>query len=503
MEVEIKNVLKTIPDTSGIYLFYNKTKELVYVGKATSLKSRVSSYFRGSRSSRPIEQMMHEVVNIKWKITDSALEAAILESIYIKKYFPRYNVDGKDDKSWNYIVITNDEYPQVKTFRQREMQKLQNDKATKQKSYKVTKKQGNELTQSLSLNKKQFLYVFGPYPGLNSAAAMKVLRRMFLFSTCRSFVIPAKAGIQKNKRIDSPDVHRGNDTGVRPCLYRQMGQCLGVCTGEITSKEYRAKVIRPLVTFLSGKKKQVIIDFEKQMKRAAKQEDFETAARLRDQLKQLERIQDIAMINKSFFDDGRQTTDDGRTVGSVVGRLSSVDRVEGYDISNLGSTGKVGSMVVFIDGFPDKKEYRKFTIKTVDGQSDVDCLEEVIRRRLKHGLQSTGNSRRTPTGDERFGKTVDRSLSSVDQHWPMPDLFLIDGGLPQVNKVQSIFDELGVLVPIVGIAKGPARKKNEFVFPKLDKKIMLWVKDNQDILIRVRDEAHRFAITFQRSKRKI
>jgi excinuclease ABC subunit C len=150
-----------------------------------------------------------------------------------------------------------------------------------------------------------------------------------------------------------------------------------------------------------------------------------------------------------------------------------VSRIEGYDISHLGSTGKVGSMVVFVDGYPDKKDYRKFTIKKVEGQSDVDCLEEVIRRRLKH--------------DE----------------WQFPDMFLIDGGLPQVNKVQSIFDEIGILVPVVGIAKGPERKRNDFVFPKPHKEVMLWVKQYEELLVSVRDEAHRFAITFQRSKRKI
>lgn len=492
----IQDILKNLPDQSGIYLFYSSKKELIYVGKATSLKSRVSSYFRGSRSSRPIEQMIHEVNDIKWKTTDSALEAAILESVYIKKYLPRYNVDGKDDKSWNYIIITNEVYPQVKTFRQREMEQLP----------KQNKSVGR--VSRVGTDEKQFLYVFGPYPGLNSAAAMKILRRMFLFSTCRPFVIPAKAGIQKGKRVDSR--LRGNDTVVaKPCLYRQMGQCLGVCTGEITSKEYKAKVIRPLAIFLSGKKKQVITDFEKQMKRAAKQEDFETAARLRDQLKQLERIQDIAMINSSFVTDSRNIShiirnklDNVSLRGAKATKQSLIQpkhkneqiatsvalllprndtsgvmrnevRIEGYDISNLGNTGKVGSMVVFVDGYPDKHEYRKFTIKTVEGQSDVDCLEEVIRRRLKH--------------DE----------------WQFPDMFLIDGGLPQVNKVQSIFDELGILTPVVGIAKGPQRKRNDFVFPKPNKDVMLWVKQYEELLVRVRDEAHRFAITFQRSKRKM
>jgi excinuclease ABC subunit C len=175
-------------------------------------------------------------------------------------------------------------------------------------------------------------------------------------------------------------------------------------------------------------------------------------------------------------------------------------------------------MVVFTDGYPDKKEYRKFKIKTVEGQSDVDCLEEVIRRRLKHatdyGLQTTDDGlQTTDDGQLTNGKTVDCRPSSVDQqvdcrlstvdqqvgqYWPLPDIFLIDGGLPQVNKVQSVFDELGVTVPIVGIAKGVKRKRNDFIFSKPNKQVLIWVNKNQEMLIRVRDEAHRFAIAYQR-----
>jgi len=150
-----------------------------------------------------------------------------------------------------------------------------------------------------------------------------------------------------------------------------------------------------------------------------------------------------------------------------------VQRIEGYDISNLGSTGKVGSMVVFNNREALKSEYRKFKIKTVVGQSDVDSLKEVLERRLKH------------------------------TEWQYPDIFLIDGGKPQVNAAMQILKKNKINIPLVGIAKGPERKRNDFIFGVKDREFIKFVNENQDLLIRVRDEAHRFAITFQRSLRRL
>ena len=410
----LQKILAELPGTLGIYLFYNAKKELVYVGKATSLKSRVRSYFLKPKTPRPIEQMMHEVVDIKTIQTDSVLEAVILESVYIKKFQPIYNVEGKDDKSWNYIMITNELYPQVYTMREHEYIRLSADEI-----------------------KKDFLYISGPYPSLNGKVTMKLLRRLFYISTCK------------------PD-------SKRPCLYRQMGQCLGVCTGDISSREYRRKVIRPLITFLSGGKKKIIKSFETQMVRAARKEDFEEAARLRNQLHALMRIQDIALINKDFFADLDPQKKDGEKV-----------RIEGYDISNLGKTGKVGSMVVFDHDGPVKHSYRKFKIKTVEGQSDVDCLEEVLVRRFKH------------------------------TEWEYPTVILIDGGLPQVNRAKQVAERLRITIPIVGIAKGPERKRNDFILGNKETEFVHWVNNHQELLIRVRDEAHRFAITYQRKLRRL
>ncbi|OIO18673.1 MAG: hypothetical protein AUJ23_03240 [Candidatus Magasanikbacteria bacterium CG1_02_32_51] len=424
MFIKLLNKVRQFPTEPGIYLFYNKNKELIYIGKATSLRNRVQSYFRGARSMRPIEQMMHEVVDIKIKETDSVLEAVILESNYIKKYLPKYNVEGKDDRSWNYVVISDDLFPRVYTVRQHELD--QQNKQSKQNM--------------------QIKYLFGPYPELKTREMMRLLNRLFFISTCK----PCESG-----------------KPCRPCMYYQIGQCLGVCTGEVSSHEYKSKVILPLVTFLRGGKKTLIKNLEIKMRRASKQEDFEEAGRLRNQISSLLKIHDIALLNKSFVEDSFKIHPD------FIGTRFKISRIEGYDISNLGTTGKVGSMVVFDDLEAQKKDYRKFKIRSVEGQSDVDCLKEVLERRLKH------------------------------TEWTYPDVFLIDGGKPQVNAAMQILHKNNIKIPLVGIAKGPERKRNDFIFGVKDREFIKFVNDNQDLLIKVRDEAHRFAITFQRSLRKL
>jgi excinuclease ABC subunit C len=394
--------------------------------------------------------MIHEVIFIDWKETESVLEAVILEAAYIKKFQPKYNVLGKDSKSWNYIAITKDEYPKVQSIREHDLNYVRNTKDTKLRNMGFVK-----------VNRRsEFWYVFGPYPGLNMRAALKILRRLFRFSTC------------------SPGAKR-------PCLYYEMGQCLGVCIGAITPKEYKAKVIRPLTWFLSGRKRAVIKQFEKEMKMAAKNERFEDASRLRDQLESLNRIHDVTLIDKHFFEDLEIVNPPLRGARGMFDNngqhLPTLDghppqggiRIEGYDISNLGAVDKVGSMVVFNEHGPIKSQYRKFTVKSVVGQSDVDSLAEILNRRLNHS------------------------------EWQFPNVILIDGGRPQVNRVKNVFKERGVTIPFVGIAKGRERKRNDFILGSLDKQFVQWVSTHRELLINVRDEAHRFAITFNRSKRKI
>lgn len=406
----IPGKLKLLPDTPGVYKFFNSSGELIYVGKASSLKSRVRSYFVGKKSPRPIEEMIHEVTSFKVEETDSALEAAILEGKYIKENRPKYNIDWRDDKSWNYIGISKDKFPRVLTVRE------------------------HELTAD---KRAGFRDLYGPFPGLNTKEALRLLRKIFLFSEC-----------QPNAK--------------KPCFYYQLGQCLGVCAGGISARDYVAKVIRPLCLFLDGKKQKLLNNIEKEMKVASKAQNFEEAARLRNQLYHLQKIQDVALLNDSFLKD------------KIQSNPSLVERIEGYDISNLGESDKVGSMVVFNAFGPVKNQYRKFKIKTVAGQSDVDCLAEVLNRRLNH------------------------------TEWKLPNIFLVDGGLSQVNAAKKVLRSRGVATPIVGIAKGVERKRNDFfVAGEVSAVLKNWIEKNKNILIAVRDEAHRFAIKFNREQRKI
>lgn len=392
-----QNKIKKIPETPGIYLFY-KGKELVYIGKATSLRNRVKSYLN-PKTLRPIEVLMKNVSDVKWKTTDSVLEAVILEANYIKEFKPKYNVKEKDDKSWNFFAITKEEFPKLIAVREH------------------------------NLKKENYLYTFGPYAEMKTAQILKLLHFLFKVSRC-------------------------NPSQKKPCFDYHLNNCLGVCTKEISARGYKEKVIKPLVVFLRGKKKRLIISLQKKMKESSKKEDFEEAKRLRDQIFSLNKIRDFALLDKSFLVSEKK-------------KEKSL-RIEGYDISNLGNEAMVGSMVVFNESGPIKGEYKKFKIKSVFGQSDVDCLREVLERRLKHS------------------------------EWPMPDLILVDGGKPQVNAINNILKNNNLNIDVVGIAKGPERKKNEFFFDKNNK----FVLNNENILIRVRDEAHRFAINYQRELKR-
>ncbi len=379
--------ISKIPKESGIYLFYIKGN-LVYIGKATSLRSRVKSYLN-PKTNRPIEIMINGVDEVKWKVTDSVLEAIILESNYIKEFKPKYNVKEKDDRSWSYLVLTKGDFPKLEAVRER------------------------------NLDSKKYKYIFGPYVGVNISEVSKLLHKIFFVSRC-------------------------NPNSKRPCFDYHLGKCLGVCTNEIDKKDYTDIVIKPLVLFLKGKKKRLVSELEKKMKQASLKENYEEAKRLRNQISFLKRIVDFSL-----------------TFSKKEIRVEK--RIEGYDISNLGDEIMVGSMVVFDGEKPTKGEYKKFRVKR-KGQSDVDSLKEVVSRRLKH------------------------------KEWKLPDLVLVDGGKPQVNAIQPLFS-----VPVVGIAKGKKRDKNEIIYSGKDD----WVYQNTDILISVRDEAHRFAITYQRNlKRK-
>lgn len=428
----LQDQIKNLSTTPGIYIFKDSSDEIIYVGKASSLRNRVRSYFqtkdKKSKTARevfrPIEEMKEKIDQIDYQETDSALEAIILEAEYIKKYQPKYNVLGKDNKSWNFIVITNQDYPTVDTIRQHKYQQL-------------SKKE----------QKDRFLKVFGPYPRLNTKETLKILRKLFNYSDCQ------------NKQKE----HLKED---KPCLYYQMGECLGVCTGEISPEGYKQKVIEPLEKFLSGGKQELIDQLKQEMQQSAEEQEYEEAARIRDQIKSLEKIHDVALINQDFIQ------------GALSINQLDITRIEGYDISNLGKTGVVGGMVVFRNNDPEKSQYRKFKIRDVAGQSDVDSLKEVISRRVKY-----------------LGR--DNDFANND-----PDLIVVDGGKAQVNAAREVLKRNDKQIPVMGIVKGPDRDKNELILEGLDPKLIKWIKNNKKTLVEVRDEAHRFALKYQKKLRE-
>ena len=235
----------------------------------------------------------------------------------------------------------------------------------------------------------------------------------------------------------------------RACFEYELGLCPGVCIDAITSKEYKKNIAR-LVMFFEGKKEIIIRSLQKEMKEFSKKTEFEKAAKIKKQVFALQHIQDVALISDSELND--------------TSYMLQGTRIEGYDISNISGTSAVGSMVVFENGAPAKDQYRKFRIRTINTPNDVGMLKEVIGRRLDH------------------------------KDWPIPDVLLIDGGAPQVNAVLEILEEHSLRLRVLGLAKGPERKNNDVIgiMPKgLDLKT----------LINVRDEAHRFAISYHRNLR--
>ena len=249
------------------------------------------------------------------------------------------------------------------------------------------------------------------------------------------------------RKIFPYNTHAPSEIGKakRQCLNAQIGLCPGTCIGNIEKDEYK-KTIRNLKLFLQGKKERLIKQLEKDMQVTADQMEFEKAAYLKKQLFALRHIQDVALISKD----------------DPIGEKDR-QRIEGYDISNIAGDFPVGSMVVFEHGKPAKSEYRKFKIRTIHQSDDVGMLREMVERRLNND-------------------------------WPLPELMLIDGGKGQVNTVLKAVEEAGLKIPVVGIAKGPKRDKNEFV-GKIPKGF------DKQTLIRVRDEAHRFAISFHKKIR--
>lgn len=319
-----------LPDAPGVYRFWDDKKNILYIGKATSLRSRVRSYFANDvmhTRGKHIVDMVTLATRVDFTQTDSVLEALVLEASLIKRHQPYYNTKEKDGKSWNYVVISNEEFPSVTTLRERTMLS------------------GKEESRP------EFKRVFGPFPsGGNLDEALRIVRKIFPFrDTCTPLV-------------------------GKPCFNRQIGLCPGVCTGEISKADY-AKRLREITLFLEGKKARLVSMLTKEMGQHAKKLEFEAAGEYKRMIFALRHIKDASLIREEVREESQKSS-----------RIRSKPfRIEAYDIAHISGKFTVGVMTVVANGIPLKSEYRKFKIRTSPDQPDDTLhLEEILTRRLKH-----------------------------------------------------------------------------------------------------------------------
>ena len=431
---KIKEKLNKLPTEPGVYIFRDEAGKILYIGKATNLRSRVASYFRGTEIRNHIEAMMPKVADIKFIQTDSVLEALILESNLIKKHQPKYNIDLKDDKSFSYFVITREIFPRILILRKTDLDVSQTSKC---QNVKTSVKKIRDTKYDI-----QYTKIFGPFTSKKQMEiALKIIRKIFPF-------------------------HSNRQETEKGCLDFQIGLCPGPYAGAISEKDYQ-KNIRGIRMILAGKKKSLVKKLEKEMQALAKKHEFEKAADLRNKVFALNHIHDVALISKDFNPLSRSLSQKERE------DAEKTVRIEAYDISNISGQNAAGSMVVFSGSEPDKKEYRKFKIKTIKGSDDVGMMREVLMRRFKND-------------------------------WPMPDLILLDGGMGHLNMAEKLLhEELGLAVNIGAVAKGKERKKLDLRFKIYGSKNEIKeILNDKDLIKRIMDEAHRFAITYHRKLRR-
>lgn len=549
--MSLEHKLATLPTRPGVYLMKNEAGEIIYVGKAKNLRSRVRSYFQRSRDHSPkVRVMVSHITDFDYIVTDSEVEALILENNLIKEYAPRYNVRLKDDKTYPYIKVTlNEHFPRVLLVRRR-----LNDGAR----------------------------YFGPYTDVKAVReTLDFLRAIFPVRTCRKDIKPGASD--------------------RPCLNYHLGRCEAPCASLVSLEDYRA-MIDEVVAFLEGKVEHVIPKLTAKMQEAADKLEYERAARLRDQIYAIRkmaerqkivaehredqdflgcaRVGDLACVQVFFVRDGKvvgrdhflldcSPEEDEREIlaafikqfyaqaayiprfiflpleldepdileswlsdlrGSrvylhvpkrgakkelvemvmenantvlevarsrqerreadiaealkqleeVLGLEAPPSRIEAFDISNTQGKDMVASMVVMVDGKLVGDEYRRFRIRSVqDGPNDYLAMQEVISRRFRRGLQEQAEG-----GEGKFST--------------FPDLVLIDGGKGQLNAAIQIRDELGLDIPFISLAE---RMEEVFVEGRSEPVNLPRNTKGSLLLQRLRDEAHRFALTYHRNLR--
>ncbi len=327
-----------LPDEPGVYFFIGTNREVLYVGKATSLRDRVRSYFStdlAQTRGAHMMQMVEEARRIDFRTTDSVLEALILEARLIKELKPRYNTRDKDDKSFNYLIITtNEQYPRLLTVRGKDL------------ANKLV-----ELVGPCTLHPTTYpLPVYGPFVHAGQfKEALKLIRKIFPFYDTARPVEELRAAHDRKLRFNE-------SIGVFP-------------SGETTPAEYR-RTVRHIRAFFDGRKQQLLRSLEREMYAHARAQAFEAAARAKRQMFALQHLNDISLIRRNNDEHG------DRRVAAI--------RIEGYDVAHLGGKNMVGVMTVVVGGEPEKAEYRTFNVRSVDRSNDTAALREVLSRRLEH-----------------------------------------------------------------------------------------------------------------------
>lgn len=412
-----KQALSTLklPDNPGVYFFRDKEGKILYIGKATSLKDRVRSYFnpdlmetRGLR----LVSMVTISDTVTFQQTGSVLEALLLESKFIKENTPMYNVKEKDNKSFACVVITKEEFPRVLTMRIRDFEK--------------------------KISKKDIIDVYGPFSSMTQLRdAMKIVRRLF----------PYRDRCEPLSRQDLDIANTKNGKLQKACFNAQIGLCPGVCTGSITASDYK-KNINNIRKLFSGKKTEIKISLEKDMKEYAKKQLFEKAAYVRNTLYALDHIKDISLIKEE----------------EIMSFKNNDFRIESYDVAHISGTSRVGVMVVLEGKEKAKNEYRKFKLEE-KVNDDYEGLRQILTRRFSH------------------------------KEWSYPDLIVIDGGSAHKQVAEKVIAGLGLLIPCVSVVKDERHKPKDILGSKVH------VDYHKREILLANAEAHRFAINYHKTLR--
>jgi len=411
--------VRTFPQSPGVYLMKDAAGRVIYVGKAKNLRSRAGSYFlKAAAEDRRTAELVREIRDIDYLEAESEVDALLLESRLIKDVQPRFNTELKDDKTFPYLQITTrEDYARVEVTRE-------------------PRGKGARL--------------YGPFPSAGSLrGAMVVLQRIFKFRTC-------------SLDIDADDAKW---QWYRPCLLASIDQCTAPCNLRISKEDYRRDIHR-LKTFLDGNKRRVIEEMRHDMLQASQRLEFEKAARLRDEIRLLETLDQRGDLEEHVQPEVF-TVDPKKGLAGLksVLRLAEPPRViEGVDIAHLGGTETVASLVQFIDGLPFKPGYKRYRIRETEGIDDFRSIHEVVAR--------------------RFARLSRESA-------PLPDIFLVDGGKGQLSAAMAAIRELGLEPPCV---LSLAKREEEIFLPDRSEPLRL-SRDAYSLrlLAYVRDEAHRFA----------